>query len=260
MCPSHSLDRCILATVLCLSLCFSHARGQNAPASASGPQSQGTQEPIATLPNDRPLHVPGNTALYRDFLEYVGREDDQIQAAQQQGKSVIPERIDYAKAIGLTQGETETILSILLNAYHKRQKNQSDVESTRNELQQEYGDQEGWRRWSKNVAQVGDANTTILLQAWVELRKSLSPESFQSLDAYVNKEFVRGPFPASLTPHQETPHQEGVATPTPLPLNVRYYFFFQYVSAQDANVQRQIRQGQKVIYRLGATGQHLVHV
>jgi hypothetical protein len=109
---------------------------------------------------------------FEDLMEYVGDEDELIQADRRSGAVPARTRKDYATGIGISKYEEDIVISILLKGY--RQGGGPGRPLLMNKLTQQYGLQEAHERWELPLRQAVD-----------ELKAELTPEAFAKLNLYV---------------------------------------------------------------------------
>jgi hypothetical protein len=159
----------------CLALTVSpFAQSQVAPAAA--PQKQSAQP------------VRPDIGRFYGFCEHVGEEDDEIQGAILDGNVPTIHRQDYATEIGISEGEGQTMLAILLDAYSQGGGGDEHKNITRYKLVQQYGPDEGQRRYDEEAATYKARSFPALQEAVVKLQTELGEESFAKLNEYVRKE------------------------------------------------------------------------
>jgi hypothetical protein len=134
-------------------------------------------------------------ALYLNFLEYVGAEDDRIRKEMREGATHGEKRTNYSDAIGVDKDDEETILSILLEAYRGREEIQKQRSAVENEsgFAAARGDQQGVAAAQAKEAELVRARARILSDMWAQLKRQLGDDSLRKLDAYVNREFSEEP-------------------------------------------------------------------
>jgi hypothetical protein len=139
--------------------------------------------------------VMPHLALYLNFMEFVGTEDDRIQKEMRQSSAETEKRTDYGHVIGLNKDEEELVLVILLEAYHQR----DDIQKQRNAAMKEGGlaagrdDQAGVAAAQAKEAELIRARSRVLNDMWAALKANLGDDSLRKLDTYVNREFADGP-------------------------------------------------------------------
>lgn len=195
--------RTAVAACLCVSLCGLLASGSaRAWAARSEMTSQGRN--VDPDPREKTSGIDGtpwkqsvvpHLALYLNFMESVGAEDDRIQKEMRQSAAQAEKRTDYGQEIGINKGEEELVLVILLEAYHQRDDLQKQKDAAVNEggLAAGRDDQAGVAAAQAREAELIRARSRVLNDMWAALKANLGDESLRKLDAYVNREFADGP-------------------------------------------------------------------
>jgi hypothetical protein len=139
--------------------------------------------------------VAPHLALYLNFMESVGAEDDRIQKEMRQSAAQAPKRTDYGQVIGINKDEEELVLVILLQAYHQREDllKQKDAAVNEGSLAAGRDDLAGVAAARSKEAELIRARSRVLNDMWAALKADLGDESLRKLDAYVNREFAEGP-------------------------------------------------------------------
>lgn len=192
------------------------------------------------FPKGWPLAL--NILYYRQFLEWVGKEDDRIQQETQEGKQQVTPRIDYASAIGISKEKEQAILPILIDAYHKREENKKRYQQADIQLAIEEGDAKYLGHPHHEYQAMLKANRVILDDTYTKLKQILGQEDFKKLDKYVDREFAAAAYPASLRAAQRAGNSEPPITP--FPTDVRYEFFIRHVGTEHAFAQRETQAGE----------------
>jgi cell division septum initiation protein DivIVA len=244
------MTRCLRVSQLLLSMAYfcqslatiQAAHGQTLSTGIQqGQNTQSTQpqSSLGTTPTtDKGLQLRWNAASYDSFLTYVCEEDDLIHEQTQGDKQQTIYRIYYVSAIGISKGEEQTMLAILLDECHRFVQNKKQYKEAREQIDREYGADQSRRKSHPEFTVYAKSYSTILNETVARLERSLGAEASGKVDAYVSREFALGPHPLSTTPKQQEP--------TPFPVNVRYLFFIHHVAAEDARVQRETQEGRQV--------------
>jgi hypothetical protein len=154
-------------------------------ALAVSPFAHGQATPTANQQKQNAQPAPPILGLYDLFLEYVGNKDEQIQAGIEGGKAQITPRQDYAAAIGISEGEAQIMLAILIDAFHQGGGSYKDQIVAHLKLVREYGPDEGERMYDEEKATYGSRKYTALKGAVAKLQTELSEESFAKLNRFV---------------------------------------------------------------------------
>jgi len=156
-------------------------------ALAVSPFAHGQATPAANQQKQNAQPAPPVLGLYDLFLEYVGNKDEQIQAGIEGGKAQITPRQDYAAAIGISEGEAQTMLAILIDAFHQGGGSYEDHTVAHLKLVREYGPAEGERMYDEEKAAYGSRQFAALRGAVAKLQTKFSAESFTKLNEYVRE-------------------------------------------------------------------------
>lgn len=231
-----SISKYILLPCMCI--VFAQIKCQFA-FSQGVPVSQASQEPTSPNGSQGKQRMPNNIVCHESFFEWIAIEDNQIQKAAQEGKTV--GRIDYSSALGISKAEEERMLALILDAEHriaenkKRRKDSDDAF----EIAKQLGTAEAQGLTRPNYQTMVSENWDVFRNAWLSLKQMLGEEDFAKLDSFVNREFARATYPVSLY-HPKEELQAAV------PANEKYEFFIRHVAAEDRRVQRAIEKGDEV--------------
>lgn len=190
-----------------------------------------TADPSALPPG---YHSPYNIVCYDLFFKFVGEEDDLIQQEKLQGKQVTAST-DYSSAIGIDDAEVQTILDIVLPAYHRRTTAEKQFKNARGKYHMAVikGNAQGLTQPDVRSWMVFDQTT--LDRTYVALKQALPADDFHKLDAYVSHNFRHTREPG------QPPTQQSESKP--FPKNVTYELFIQHVANEDARVTRELQEG-----------------
>lgn len=220
--PKASIPMISAAVLICGSMGYCQLAPPPAAAQQQGNRTTGTASPNG--PSQTPgVSAPNDFTDYEYFMEFLGRQDDMLQAGSQNGSSEPLEKIDFSSAIGISQSEADTAVSVLLDAYHRRVSNSKEVKGSRMDV----------------VTAMDQKNFLILLDAWQKLKETLPPDSYKKLDAYVSAEWS--------SPYSRSYRASHPPLPiTPFPVEVRYQFFLDHIASEEATYQKYLAAGSKV--------------
>jgi hypothetical protein len=207
------------------------AVGHSAFTYEADAQIVATADPTALPPG---YHSPYNIVCYDSFFNFVGAEHDLIEQEKQQGKQVTAPT-DYSSAIGIDDAEVQTILDIVLPAYHRRTTAEKQFKNARDKYHMAViqGNAQGLTQPDVRSWMVFDRTT--LDRTYVALKQALPADDFKKLDAYVSHNFRYARDPGQPTTQQ--------SERKPFPKNVTYELFIQHVANEDSRVTRELQQG-----------------
>ena len=151
-------------------------------------RAQGNSGLIQT---SNPPLVP-DLVLYENLMDYVGAENDRIQREIDGEAARIENRTDYCAVIGISKDDEQTLLSILINAFHRREEIQKQKNKAAHDgaVAAARDDEPAALAAQTREAQFIRAQGRVDIDLWTTLKDQLSDASLRKIDAYVNREFT----------------------------------------------------------------------
>ena len=143
------------------------------------------------IQTSNPPLVP-DLVLYENLMDYVGAEDDRIEHEIDGEAARIENRTDYSAAIGISKDDEQALLSILINAYHRREEIQKQKNKAAHDgaVAAQRDDRPAALAAQTREAQLIRAQGRVDIDLWTTLKDQLSDASLRKIDAYVNREFT----------------------------------------------------------------------
>jgi hypothetical protein len=160
------------------------AQGQVTPATIQQEQSAQSD----STADQAKVRRRGQLGAFREFIDTVGAEDDRNQREIQAGLVPDDPTEDWPKKsmriVHLREDELQAMYTIVLDAHHQVQENDSEWSAALYELRQNYSPAQ-----QAQVDALAAHRSQIYRDAIAKLKKELGEDSFKILDTYIYQAF-----------------------------------------------------------------------
>jgi hypothetical protein len=126
-----------------------------------------------------------NVNLYKKFLTVVGEENDTIKSEIESGETPVTQRRNYVAILGISKNEEQTMLAILIDAFHQRQAIEEERKGTCYDYFARFDRAKAGKMCHEEYLTYVDKQQATLEKAVTKLQEELGEEAFGKLTAYL---------------------------------------------------------------------------